>query len=258
MNSIKVWNDKQIRIRPSDRYTCLTDMAQAASKKVNDWVRLQSTTEFIQAAVSVTGIPATELVVVKQGGIPEEQGTWGHPKVAIQFAQWCNPLFALQVSTWIDELLTTGSVDINLEKVKPLTVAQLILAQAQVLVDLEESVSKVSQKQLEQNYRLEAIEQRSLNAMDSLKLIPAATVEPEQMTTKANLSRLVRGYIAANNLDYRTTWNALYREHRDRTHIDLKVRGKNHKPQLSAPEYAEKFGYLEQLYAVAYEMFVPK
>lgn len=141
---------------------------------------------------------------------------------------------------------------------KPLTTAQLLLAQAQVLVDLEESVLKVAKEQLEQNYRLEAIEQRSLNAIDSLKLLPAATVEVEQMTPKANLNRLVRGFVVANSLDYRTTWNSLYREMRDRTHIDLKVRGKNHKPQLSGVEYAEKFGYIEQLYAVAYEMFASK
>ena len=45
-----------------------------------------------------------------------EQGTFIHPDLAIQLAQWINPHFALQVSSWIRTLFTKGKVNIKLLK----------------------------------------------------------------------------------------------------------------------------------------------
>lgn len=42
-NIIRSYNGKNIRFRSSDSYGCLTDMANATGKKVNDWLRLKST-----------------------------------------------------------------------------------------------------------------------------------------------------------------------------------------------------------------------
>ena len=64
--------------------------------------------EFIEVLGSVTGIHATVLVIVKQGGITAEQGAWVHPDVAIHLAQWCSAKFAVQVSRWVRERFTTG------------------------------------------------------------------------------------------------------------------------------------------------------
>ena len=104
MNFIKSWNDRQIRIR-EDRYVCLTDMAQAVGKLFGDWSRLKSTKSYLTTLSGVIRVPVTQLVQIKQGGTPDEQGTWGHPKVAIRFAQWCSDEFALQVDFWVDELI---------------------------------------------------------------------------------------------------------------------------------------------------------
>jgi len=54
-----------------------------------------------------------QLIESKVGGSLESTGTWGHPKVAIRFAQWCSDSFAVQVDCWIDELMTTGSVSLS-------------------------------------------------------------------------------------------------------------------------------------------------
>lgn len=105
---IKSYKGKNIRVNPIDRYTCLTDMAKASGKLVKDWVRLDSTTAYLEALSSMAGIPLTNLLVVGKGNQP----TWAHPKVAIKFAAWCSPQFEVQVTSWIDELLTTGSVSI--------------------------------------------------------------------------------------------------------------------------------------------------
>lgn len=114
MSIIKSWNNKSIRIR-ADRYVNLTDMAQACGKRYPDWIRLEGSKSYLATLSAVVQIPTTELIQVNQGGTPELQGTWGHPKVAIRFAQWCSDSFAVQVDTWIDELLTTGQVQISTE-----------------------------------------------------------------------------------------------------------------------------------------------
>lgn len=144
MNIIKQWNDKTIRFRPSDNYGCLTDMAQATGKKVNDWLRLKSTEEYLHSFSSITGIPVINLVDSKVGGnLPEEErGTWAERKVCLRFAQWCNSNLAVQVDIWLEELLLNGTVSI-----KPLTPAQMLLQQAQFMVDMEERQAKLEASQ---------------------------------------------------------------------------------------------------------------
>ena len=68
--------------RPNERYALTVDafktwamLSDSKGCGVNNWSQLQSTTDFIVATASVTGIPVTELVVTKQGGKPEQQGT---------------------------------------------------------------------------------------------------------------------------------------------------------------------------------------
>lgn len=101
-----------IRIRQDDRYVCLTDMAKASGKKTNDWHRTKEAKDFISALSDDTGIPVSSLTEITIGK-GKDQGTFAHPLIAYQFAQWCNPVFAIQVSRWLDELLTTGTVTIN-------------------------------------------------------------------------------------------------------------------------------------------------
>lgn len=123
-NSIKVWNERQIRIR-ADRYVSLTDMAQASGKLFADWKRLKTTDSYLATLSSIMGIPIMKLIESQVGGSPEKTGTWGHPKVAIRFAQWCSDEFAVQVDFWIDELLTKGSVSLSTENGEPYWYARL-------------------------------------------------------------------------------------------------------------------------------------
>jgi len=119
MDCIKVWNQQRIRINPDNRYVCLNDMAGATGKKVHDWIRLKNTEEYFNKLSELTGIPVTShsigfgsLICSTYGG-NQEQGTWAHPKVALRFAQWCSVDFAIQIDFWIDELLTSGSVNLD-------------------------------------------------------------------------------------------------------------------------------------------------
>src|SRR5262249_12293378 len=58
-----------------------------------------------------TNAPAG-LVDIVHGGPPALQGTWVHRRVAIDLARWCSPRFAVKVNAWVDELLTTGRVEL--------------------------------------------------------------------------------------------------------------------------------------------------
>ncbi|MEM8610437.1 MAG: KilA-N domain-containing protein [Cyanobacteria bacterium P01_H01_bin.105] len=104
-------------------YINLTQMAKAAGKRVDNWLRLHSTKELIE--VFDTEIASLDLrkqfpaLVTMTSGVKGERGgggTWAHPDIAIQFAQKCNPEFALQVSRWTRERMTrmaTGKTQLS-------------------------------------------------------------------------------------------------------------------------------------------------
>jgi hypothetical protein len=100
------WNGHQIRQR-RDGWACIADMAQACGKRVNDYLRLSTTTEYLDALSVVAGIPATELVQVFQGGTGF-QGTWAHPEVAIDFAQWASVEFRIWANQTLREVIAEG------------------------------------------------------------------------------------------------------------------------------------------------------
>lgn len=87
--------------RPKDGYINATAMCQAAGKRWNHYVSNETTKEFIRALVADAGIPASELIQSVSGGVPEHQGTWVHPQVAINLGQWVSPEFAVKVSSWV-------------------------------------------------------------------------------------------------------------------------------------------------------------
>lgn len=81
--------------REKDSYVNLSQMCGVGDKLVADYLRLESTNEYLTALSANMGIPIKSqgktlgLVEVKKGGnqIP---GTWAHPEVAIDCAQWVN------------------------------------------------------------------------------------------------------------------------------------------------------------------------
>lgn len=129
-----------------DVMVSLTDMAKANGKKVSDWHRLLATTDFLVEYSSVTGIPATELLIIKQGGT--EQGTWASQDIALEFARWCSPKFAVWCNQQIKELLTKGTVSIK----TPQTYKEALLA----LIEKEEALEKAIATKAEIGSRREA------------------------------------------------------------------------------------------------------
>ena len=82
-------------------------MAQATGKLVANYMRNESTTEFLMAVSRDMRISITSLVIASK-----VSGTFAHPLIALHFAQWCNPEFAVWAMKSIKTLIETGTVSI--------------------------------------------------------------------------------------------------------------------------------------------------
>jgi hypothetical protein len=108
------WNGATINQRVSDGFVCATTMCQANNKRWENYFRNERTQEYIAALAETlssaaearnraTGID--DLIQVRKGGQPELQGTWVHPRLAVDLARWISPRFAVFVDglilSWI-------------------------------------------------------------------------------------------------------------------------------------------------------------
>ena len=84
-------NGLKISQRRLDGYINLTQMAKAYNKRVYNWLRLKDTEDLLQEfeyQEKLNNSDVSDLkpaLIVKRG--KHEGGTWGHPDIAIQFAQ---------------------------------------------------------------------------------------------------------------------------------------------------------------------------
>ena len=112
------YNGFNIFQQQDNGYVNLNQMADAEGKRIDNWARLESTKELIaeferqqNGDTSDLRYHHKPLVTVKGSGKGSQTGgggTWAHPLIAIQFAQWCSSAFALQVSCWVYDWMTTG------------------------------------------------------------------------------------------------------------------------------------------------------
>lgn len=94
--------------RKSDGYVNATAMCRAAGKLLANYTRNAGTQEFLETLAADMRISISELLLVRKGGKPHEQGTWIHPDAAVHFGQWLSPKFAVQVSKWVRDWMATG------------------------------------------------------------------------------------------------------------------------------------------------------
>jgi hypothetical protein len=102
----RAWNGTSISRRTSDGYVNATAMCQAGAKRWPDYIRLDRSQAYIAALSPVVGICTTGpdgLIQVRQGGQPHLQGTWVHPRLAIDLARWIAPAFAVWMDGWFLE-----------------------------------------------------------------------------------------------------------------------------------------------------------
>ena len=123
-----------------------TQMAKPFNKRTNDWLSLKQTNELIDSLSAKTGIPATGLVTVNQGG--NNQGTWLYEDLALIFAQWLSPDFYLWCNDRIKELLKTGVATVSND--------DEAIAYAMQVLNRRLEESKAEKERLEQQNRLQS------------------------------------------------------------------------------------------------------
>ena len=119
--------------RVTDGFINATAMAVAHGKDLSQWLRTKDAYDTFEALACMSGFNPVDLqdsdrvgfsakkmadyfprFIVSKRGAPENGGgTWLHPDIALQCAQWCNKTFAIQVSRWVREWLTTGHAPIQ-------------------------------------------------------------------------------------------------------------------------------------------------
>lgn len=89
--------------RTGDGYISATALCQSVGKRYSDYRALKSTNEFLTELIAQTGLSEHQLIHVVSGGNANYQGTWVHPYLAINLAQWLSAKFAVKVSQWVIE-----------------------------------------------------------------------------------------------------------------------------------------------------------
>ncbi|GAQ92738.1 hypothetical protein KFL_011150060 [Klebsormidium nitens] len=89
-------------MRLSDGYVSATKMCQSAGKNMSDYMRLQSTEEFMVQLANTLGCSRTFLVNRCETGPVTKRVTWIHPMVATNLAVWISTDFEVKVSIWLE------------------------------------------------------------------------------------------------------------------------------------------------------------
>lgn len=112
-------NGGVIHQREADGYFHATGMCKSAGKNWANYWRNDATQQFLEELSSDMRISISELIQTLKGGRPELQGTWVHPLVATNLAQWLSPKFAVAVTklvtAWTEAHRRLGRPDIDEE-----------------------------------------------------------------------------------------------------------------------------------------------
>jgi hypothetical protein len=112
----EVFQDKKIFFdkKGNELYLNATKTAKEFGKRLDKWKESPQTIEYIEALNRSPKLgKRTDWVIVRQGGIAEEQGTWIHKKLIILFARWLSADFSVWCDLVIERILSTGSYSLK-------------------------------------------------------------------------------------------------------------------------------------------------
>jgi hypothetical protein len=127
---VRSWNNTPISRRTTDGYVDATAMAKANGKEWAHYFRTDRATTYLKALSRNCEIAVTDLYIAKQG-----EGTWIHPRLAVDFARWISAEFAVWMDGWFLEELEQRRQP---EKQAP--AAPVALAPAEALDIIERSI----------------------------------------------------------------------------------------------------------------------
>jgi hypothetical protein len=115
-------------------------------------------------------------------------------------------------------------------QVTPKTTAEMLVVYAQQMVDQERRIQTVEAK-------VEQIEQRSIDATQSLNLLPAPTETAPPLTERDSLRKLINAWCEANHIAPQVAWQTLYRELYLRDGFSVNARIKHSKAASKSRSY---------------------
>ena len=166
-----------------------TEMVKPFGKRINDFLRLKTTQEYILLLEErYAEEPEREVLRVVKGGAPELQGTWMDEKLALKFAAWLAPRFELWVYDKIYELLTTGKTEIpehqptNILKSLRLIVEQLE-EQDKINVEVRQNIDFIAERIDELEAKITSVDENyyTIAGYCSLQKIPCPLRHEERI-----------------------------------------------------------------------------
>jgi hypothetical protein len=101
-------NSFAVEVKDGNVSVNLTKMAKpfGKAKQPSDWLKTQESKDYLRALSAPVKTGTADLVKVRQGGTPEEQGTWALDyRIAMRFAQWVSPEFSIKVDGLLVNLM---------------------------------------------------------------------------------------------------------------------------------------------------------
>jgi hypothetical protein len=106
----------------SDAFINATEIAKQFNKVPKDFLRTDSTKDYIKAIGQICLIDENQIVISKVGSSENGGGTWLHPKLAIFFARWLDARFAVWCDLQIEKILHSNAAPADFsEFLNPIT-----------------------------------------------------------------------------------------------------------------------------------------
>lgn len=115
-----------------------TAMCRAYGKLFADYRRLENTEEFLMELAADLNMVIPILVQSAVGG--RHSGTWVHPEVAVDLAQWLSPKFRVLVNRWVFQWMQGRQPAFHKDDVEPFVVGRLV----QKVEEIHSKVSRIA------------------------------------------------------------------------------------------------------------------
>lgn len=222
-------------------YANATEMAKVFGKLPADWIRLKQTQEYVEELKSVMGNHISLIDTVK-GGNFNEQGTWIHEKLVLDFAKWLNIKFRVWADETIATLIREGSVSLQPQKKLPTNFKEALL----LLVEAEEEKEKL---QLENSTLTKEV-------INKENIIIGLVEDVDLATKRQRLNQIIR-HGDKNKISNR--YNLLYTEFSNKFHcnLELRLQRSEMKPKIKNKMdlIDREMNMIPQLYELACKIF---
>jgi hypothetical protein len=172
-------------MRLSDGFISATKMCQSAGKMWGHYNVVDGHVAFMNALATSLATSRDALVQSITDGPLHGRGTWVHPKLAINLAQWCSPVFAVKVGELVFRYLS-GRVTTEESRAAARTVIERAAPQG-----TEDETRTLKRQRLLNEIELENVKHATemAKAQSSLLDTLAAGVAPPAMTGMINIAR---------------------------------------------------------------------